>query len=258
MRDYHVHSNYSDGYFLESMVRAAEEAGLDGIGFADHCTVSGRDARADQRCLYGTNLDVTHDRRRRAIELLSADASVEVYDAVEMNYQPRDEAAIRAFLDDVPFDYVIGSVHRVDERNVQRQSQFSGMDESALDAVVDTYFERIVSLIESELFDVVAHVDLVERNPALRGRPTTHHYERVASALAASTTIPEVNAGQAFDDPEVVHPSPAFLDVLAEYGVSFTVGTDAHRPGEISERAEFLAAFCEDNGIEARSPRSRG
>jgi len=45
VRDYHVHSNYSDGRFLFQMVRAADEAGLDGVGFADHCTVTEREDR---------------------------------------------------------------------------------------------------------------------------------------------------------------------------------------------------------------------
>jgi len=60
MYDYHVHTTYSDGSFLEEMVDAAAAAGLDGVGIADHCNVSGDErARRYKRAL-GFNLDVTY------------------------------------------------------------------------------------------------------------------------------------------------------------------------------------------------------
>ncbi|AFZ74822.1 PHP domain-containing protein [Natronobacterium gregoryi] len=254
MEDFHVHSNYSDGEFLEGMVRAAEAAGLEGIGFADHCNVAPRDRMEWVRSVYGFNLDITYDRRRRAIEHVRAETSIDVYDAVEMDYDPRDEAEIREFLAEAEFDYAVGSVHEVAGANVQVSSQFTDRPEAERDRIVEEYFDRLVSLIESELFDIAAHVDLVERTKPLRGRATENHYERVAHALAESQTVPEINAGRALTDDGIVHPAETFLETLRDHDIAVTVGTDSHAPDEIGGRADFLEAFFDDWGLEPVDP----
>ncbi|MDF9745164.1 PHP domain-containing protein [Natrinema salsiterrestre] len=254
MRDFHVHSNYSDGDFLRSMVRAAESAGLEGVGFADHCNVARRERPESMRSVYGFNLDLTYERRRRGIERLRDDSEIEIYDAVEMDYDPRDEPAIDGFLSEADFDYAIGSVHDVDGHNVQIASHFEDMSDAERDAVVDGYFDRLVALVESELFDIAAHVDLLERTPPLRGRATEDHYRRVAQAVADSRTVPEVNAGRALADAAVVHPSESFLTVLREHDVAVTVGTDSHHPAEIPDRVDFLTDFFDETGLEPAVP----
>ena len=258
MHDYHVHSNYSDGRFLFQMVRAAEEAGLDGVGFADHCTVTGRENRQGERAEYGFNLDLTYERRRRGIERLRDQFDVTVYDAVEMDYDPRDEAAIADFLDEAAFDYAIGSVHELDDVNVQVASNYADRSDAALDALVEDYFDRLVSLVESGLFDVAAHPDLVERTEPLRGRATEAQYDRVARAFADSRTVPEINAGRALTDLELVHPSEGLLAAFREYDVGVTVGTDSHFPDEIGPRAEFLREFLAERDLDSVAPAALG
>jgi hypothetical protein len=66
--DYHTHSNYSDGHFIPGMVRAAEAAGLDGIGFADHCNVTAAGDARQRLDGLGFALDETYPRRRQGIE----------------------------------------------------------------------------------------------------------------------------------------------------------------------------------------------
>ncbi len=254
MRDFHVHSNYSDGDFLRGMVRAAESAGLEGVGFADHCNVASRERHESMRSVYGFNLDLTHERRRQGIERLRTDFEIDIYDAVEMDYDRRDEGAIDAFLSEAGFDYATGSVHDVDGKNVQIAAHFRSMSDAERDAVVDQYFDELVALVESELFDIAAHLDLLERTEPLRGRATEDHYRRVAQALADSRTVPEINAGRALTDAEIVHPSETFLSVLREHDVAVTLGTDSHQPSEIGERADFLTEFVEEFGLEPVEP----
>jgi len=254
VHDYHAHTNYSDGRYMFHMVRAAEAAGLDGIGFTDHCTVTERDYRHDDRARYAFTLDLTYERRRRGIESLREGADVAVYDGVEMDYDPRDEAAIRDFLDEADFDYAIGSVHELDDANVQVPSNYADRSDAELDRLVDEYFDRLVQLIGSELFDVAAHPDLIERTPPLAGRATEAQYRRVAEAFADSRTIPEINAGRALTDLDLVHPTEPFLDVLREYEIPVTVGSDSHTPEEIEARTPFLTDFFEGREIEPIEP----
>ena len=254
MHDFHVHSTYSDGEFLRGMVRAAESAGLEGVGITDHCNVAARERMERMREVYGFNLDLTYERRRAAIDRLREDADLAIYDAVEMDYDPRDEREIREFLATADFDYALGSVHEVDGRNVQVSSNFVDCTEDELDEICAAYFDRLVSLIESELFDVAAHVDLLERTTPLRGRATDDQYRRVARAFADSRTVPEINAGRALTDEEVVHPNADFRSVLREYDVPITIGTDSHRTVEIGNRTAFLEEFLERHAIDPVAP----
>ncbi|WP_254543228.1 PHP domain-containing protein [Halomarina pelagica] len=244
--DYHVHSTYSDGSFLRWMVRAAERAGLEGVGIADHCNVSERESMVAAKRDHGFNLDLTHERRRSAIERVREDAAIDIFDAVELDYDPRDEDAIRRFLDGNEFDYAIGSVHTVDDLNVQVPSLFDDWSESDRRDLTDDYFDGLVALIESELFEIAAHPDLLERNPNLRGFATDEHYRRVAEAFERSRTVPELNAGRVLRDYGEFSPRPAFLSVLREYDVAVTLGSDSHRPDEIAPRHERVREFREE------------
>lgn len=248
--DYHVHSTYSDGEFLWSMCRAAADAGLDAVGFADHCNVAERERPREFKKVMGFNLDLTYGRRREAIEHLRERLDIRVFDAVEMDYDPRDADAIEVFLAEADFDYAIGSVHTLEDVNVHAESYFAEKPEDERRALVEEYFDEVVALAESELFEIAAHVDLVERNPSLRGLATEEQYHRVAEAFADSSTVLEVNAGRVHDEYGEFHPAPALLDILSERDVALTLGTDSHAPGEIGERKEELEKFVAAHDIE--------
>jgi histidinol-phosphatase (PHP family) len=248
--DYHVHSNYSDGRFLWSMVPAAAEAGFDAVGFADHCTVSGRDSMRRVRARMGFNLDRTYERRREAIASIADRFDLAVYDAVEMDYDPRDEAEIETFLADAGFDYSIGSVHYLDGVNVHFQGPFAAKSDGERRALVDRYVDKLVALVESELFEIAAHPDLLERNPVFRGLLSPEHYVRIAEAFAASRTVPEINAGRVLDDYGDFHPTAEFLDVLLDHDVDVTLGTDSHAPEELEPRAGELQRLAAEYGID--------
>ncbi|PSQ57019.1 histidinol-phosphatase [Halobacteriales archaeon SW_8_68_21] len=250
MYDYHAHTNYSDGAFLRWMVDAAADAGLDGIGFADHCNVSPEPNAKRHKRAFGFNLDLTYERRREAIDAVREDAAVDVFDAVEMDYDPAHEAAIAEFLDDAGFDYAVGSVHDLDGANVHTRSHFADKPASERRALVGRYFEKLVALVESELFAIAAHPDLIERNPHLRGFATEDHYAAVVDAFRDSRTVPEINAGRLLGDYGEFHPAPALLDRLVDAGVGVTVGTDSHEPDEIAPRLREIEAELDRRGLE--------
>lgn len=248
--DYHTHSNYSDGSFLFAMVEAAERAGLDGIGIADHCHISSDTSLQASRDEFGFSLDITYERRRRGIEQIATDRDIRVFDAVEMDYLSSEEAAIAEFLDEAAFDYTVGSVHQVNGRNVQRDAEFRDDSDDARATFVDDYYDTLISLVDSGLFDIAAHVDLVERTPSLRGFSTQAHYDRLATALADSETVPEINAGRALRDYGEFHPAPSLLSTLRSHNVGFVAGSDAHSPEEISHRVDALEGHLDELGVD--------
>jgi histidinol-phosphatase (PHP family) len=104
-------------------------------------------------------------------------------------------------------------------------------------------------LIEFGAFDILAHPDIIERNDALRGRATEAHYEAVATALADSATVPEINAGRIHSSYGEFHPNPSFLSILADHDVEITIGSDAHAPNELRERIPDLRDRVADTDL---------
>lgn len=259
-QDFHVHSNYSDGSGLLEMAGSAADAGLEAIGFADHCNVSTREDLQEEKTVVGFNMDVTYPRRRTAMRTLREreefELDVELYDAVEIDYERDQEEAIREFLAEADFDYAIGSVHYLDETAVGDAEVFADRSDAERRAFVDDYYDAVVSLVESELFEIAGHIDLVETNEHLRGLTTDKHHEQVARAFADSRTVPEINAGHRgeWGEYDEFKPRPEFVEVLLDHDLDVTVGTDAHDPKDFEQRLPDLRAFVEELGIDPVSP----
>lgn len=256
MYDYHVHSVYSDGGRFGAMLEAAADAGVSALGFADHCNLSPDPDRRRERARYARTFDLTHERRREALAAVREETALTVFDAVEVDYEPGAEDAIADFLTDAGFDYTLGSVHYVGDRYVFPWGSFADASEADRRAFVDDYYETVVSLIDSELFDIAAHVDIVESHPHLSGFTTCEHAEMVADAFERSRTVPELNAGRFEDDdkPASFHPEGRVFEMLLDRGVEFTLGSDAHRPEDFAERIPALRERAERYGLDPVCP----
>lgn len=225
------------------MVEAAQRAGLDAIGLSDHCVVwddpFDRSDRFDFHRIY--------DARRRDIHAASTDVDIDVYDGVEMNYDPNHEDDIDAFLRTADFDYTIGSVHYAGDHYIVRKGWFADASDEQKQAAVDTYVDWQVRLIESERFDVIGHLDLCERMPALAGVLSDAHVTTLIEALANSRTVPEINGGKVFDDANAN--DLGLLDRFRDAGIRVTLGSDAHRPAEIPERIAYLSDVAAESDL---------
>ncbi|MFC7070125.1 PHP domain-containing protein [Halobaculum lipolyticum] len=237
--DLHTHTRFSDGSPMAAMVSAAADAGCDGVGLTDHCVLV--DDEFGRRAQY--DLVETYARRRERIDDLRGATDLRVFDAVELSYVPGTDDEIGSFLGRAGFDYAIGAVHFAGEYGYTSDASYADADDARIRAAVDAYYEALVALIDSELFDVVAHLDLPERRPVFRGVSTPAHYRAVADALADSRTVPEVNAGRVFESLGRVHPDPDLLDEFADRGVEFVLGTDAHTPEQVRRRVPYLREF---------------
>lgn len=234
--DLHTHTTYSDGWAWQEMAATAAETGLDGIGFTDHCPVVADDFGRRERY----DFPDTYLERRTEFAEAAAETDLTVLDGAEVNYDPRVEDEIAAFLDEAGFAYTIGSVHGTETAHIP-DAEFADADRDDRRAAIDTYVDWQVSLIESELFDVLGHLDLPQRNPAIRDLMTAADHERLADALAASRTVPELNAGRLNRSLGTVHPDPEFLGIYADRDVPFVIGTDSHAPDQLAERIALLA-----------------
>lgn len=251
--DYHVHSTYSDGDFMKRMVRAAENQNISKIGFADHANVSSRDIMQNIKRQLGFNLDITYKRRRKAIQQLQKKTDVEILDSAEIDYHPKDEEEIRNFQQEAGFDYTIGSVHHIENVNIHIEPYFSKKTEEEQYKVADRYFELLEKMIESEMFEIASHIDLIERNKHLNGKANTEHYEKIADAFSNSKTVPEINGGRVANK-GILHPGKEFFEILRTEGIEFVTGSDSHNPEMIRKSVPLMRKNLDERNIKVKTP----
>jgi histidinol-phosphatase (PHP family) len=167
-----------------------------------------------------------------------------------VSYVASETDAIREFLSTADFEYTIGSVHFAGEYDYTSDAPYAAADAESRRAAVERYYDAVVDLVESDLFDVLGHLDLPQRQATLRGFSQPEDYERVAAALADSGTVPEINAGRVHRSLGQVHPDTEMLSRFRDHGVAFVLGTDSHRPGELTRRVPALEAVADEAPVE--------
>ncbi|WEK54680.1 MAG: PHP domain-containing protein [Candidatus Cohnella colombiensis] len=155
---------------------------------------------------------------------------------IEADFFPGGEEELRVILEEHDWDYVIGSVHFLDDwgfDNPVTKSEFEGMDPLASYA---RYYELLRQACVSGLFDLIAHPDNLK---VFGFRPADEsellpYYRMIAETMIQCDVITEINTGLAYRFPIAEScPSPLMLSVMAEYGVPLTLSSDAHFPDDI-------------------------
>ncbi len=170
---------------------------------------------------------------------------------IEMDYFPEKEDEIRKFLEYYNvFDYVLGSVHWLKsgfgfdiDPNDPRWS-------NDLEGIFIDYFERVKMAINSGLFDIIAHLDLIK----LWGVPLPENiedvYEDISKVIANSGIVLEINTSGLRRPVKEIYPSPRFLEIISRYKIPITFGSDAHLPEDAGRFINDAYKLVKDLGFE--------
>ncbi|MBQ2244459.1 MAG: histidinol-phosphatase HisJ family protein [Oscillospiraceae bacterium] len=237
MFDYHMHSVVSfDGHDApEDMVRAAVAAGLKEICFTDHI-----DYFADvevQEWVFDTK--VYND----AYDHLEHPA-LKIRRGLEFGIKPYNAPQLREDLKRRHFDFVLGSVHFVDEKDVYYQEFWDGL---TVPQAERRYLEETLTCVMAhDDFDVLGHLTYISKaraNPAPRPVPMEEHRElidEILRVLAQKGKGMEINTSGVDRCGDFLPYEPYFRRFKELGGQIVTVGSDAHtasRVGQYSHRA---------------------
>ena len=244
--DYHVHSDLSvDAYdSVEAMCERAIDIGLMEIVFTEPYDTEPTDEGYE---FYN------YERSREAVERMQEKFGdrLSVKLGIEVDYQTVYEAQIAEFLAGKEYDYVLGARH-------WEQGALIGHDYSeglTEDEAYGRYFETVVPLVESGLFDVLAHIDLVKRDGTERYgtfdvEKWMPHIEPILQKLVEKGMALEINTSGVRQAPREPYPGLAVLERYRELGGRIlTLGSDSHRVEQLGVGLETGIRLAREAGF---------
>ena len=102
------------------------------------------------------------------------------------------------------------------------------------EAVWTEYWKTYVEMVESGLFDILGHPDLVKKFSYAPEGDLDRFYDPVIEAIAANGSVIELNTAGLHKPCAQAYPAPRFLELAASAGIGLVISSDAHAPGELA------------------------
>ncbi len=142
-------------------------------------------------------------------------------------------------------DFITGSIHWIDGWGFDHPKTQSSWEDKNVDEIYRSYFELMISLADSHIFDIIAHPDSIK---CFNYKPTydlKELYMKLASAVKSAGMKLEFNTGLHYryghDD---LGPSKQLIDTMIESGIEFVTASDAHSPEDVGrEIAQAYSAL---------------
>ena len=153
---------------------------------------------------------------------------------IEIDFVPGAEERMDRDASALPYDYVIGSVHRVDEEEVDRASDQSIYERYETYDLYEAYYANVRKAALSGRFEVLGHPDLIKIFRRFPDKDITPILEETADAVAASGVVVDVNAAGLRKPVGEVYPSRDFLEMFHRRGVPIVLSSDAHAADQVA------------------------
>ena len=253
MIDGHIHIERGEYTldWIDQFVRKAVERQIDEIGLLEHCYWFEEFVPMyDSVCAHSDYVNAWFHRKAGALKLedyldlirrvREEQYPVEIHFGLEICYFKAFEPFIAEQTKDRGFDFLLGSVHFVDDFAFDHRAEhWAGRD---VDQIYRRYFEDSVSLAESGLFDGLGHSDAIGLFGHRPSFPLTECYVRLAVALSENHMYADQNSGAARRCP---HTAPLGMDAellrtLQKYHVKIITSSDAHCPEDVGYKIREL------------------
>ena len=240
--DLHNHNamcNHADGT-MEEYVLAAIGKGIEVFGFADHCPM---EFDAEHRMTFAQKTEYEAEVARLKEKY---SGRIEILLGYEVDWLPGrmpDEILSGKA------DYLIGSVHHLDEWGFDNPRFIDGYKDRNRDDTWREYLELMKAMAESRLFDIVAHLDLLK---VFKFMPESDILLLAGPALEAirdSGMAVEINASGYRKPIGEPYPSERLLREIFRLGIPITFGSDAHSVQHVGFQRDAIVALARRCGF---------
>lgn len=262
--NYHTHCSYCDGTGSpEEIVLKALDKGFDALGFSSHEPYNG-----EHWCLNTSEVS-SYAKEIRDLAEKYRDR-IRIFCGMEREFIASAEPWTPGRWQDLPLDFVIGSVHFVYSGTLGRLMGVDGpwkemrqlIDEGYggnARAVVEAYYDTMALMVRRESFDFVGHLDVIKKHNKRLGfldESEPWYMEKVRSTLEEIRrrgVAVEINTGgitrNATDD---FYPSLPVIRECRRLEIPILINSDSHNPEHLDGVFEEARQAVLDEGYRER------
>jgi histidinol-phosphatase (PHP family) len=225
--DLHNHTplcNHAEGS-LDEYIKSAIKAGTKVFGFSDHAPMD-----FDPKYRMGFSDMASYEAEVRAAKERYKD-EIKILLAYEVDYLPghMDKRVLEA---DV--DYLIGSVHFLEGWGFDNPEFLAKWNEQDVDEVWKRYFDTITAMAETQLFDIVGHLDLIKVFNFMPKEDVKKLAHNALDAIKDNDMVIEVNIAGYRKPVKEAYPSKELLEEAYKREIPITLSSDAHAPAQVA------------------------
>jgi histidinol-phosphatase (PHP family) len=235
--DLHNHTvlcNHATGTVNE-YIEAAIACGTQFFGFSDHAPM---DCDPQYRMEFG-QMDLYERWIHEAQEAYGDKITVLL--GYEVDFLPgyMDERVLNR-----PCDYMIGSVHFIDDWGFDNPEFIAKYDGADMDEIYIRYFGLIEEMAKTGHFQIAGHLDLLKVFNFLPKTDIRLLAKNALKAIKKADMTIELNVSGLRKPVREAYPSHGLLEEIAALDIPITFGSDAHRSDQVgmfSDEVEALA-----------------
>lgn len=150
-----------------------------------------------------------------------------------------------------PLDYVIGSVHMFEGRDIFDPRRWAEPAEGAdLGALKSRYLRTVADCARSGLFHVIGHVDALKGSfPGLRDVPAAAATDEMLLAIRDAGAVMEINTSGVTKACGGWYPEHDLLERAHFFGVPITFSSDAHVPERVADQFHDVSRTLREIGF---------
>jgi histidinol-phosphatase (PHP family) len=252
--DHHTHTKFSwdSDSLIEDIVGSARKQDLGGVIVTDHLEFH-RDDHGFGYYNYDKCLEAFENARELAPDL-------KIRFGVEVSHHPKHLAEITSFLRGHRFQYILGAVHNIGWEEVQVFMSRSEDEGDNFRESLDPYFVECLKLVESNLYDGLAHLDFPKRYIKTRLSQDffVRNYERIIRSILTACldmgVFLEVNTSPYRIGIQEPYPGWSILQLYNKLGGREVIlSSDAHRPEDLGTAFGAVIKELSRMGISVRN-----
>ena len=164
---------------------------------------------------------------------------------------------MRGYRSRFDFDYMVGSVHYVDEIAIDGElDEFERAleDLSGLQRLAVRYYDTVSEMVESLRPEVVGHLDLIRlhgrRFGSLDSPAVCRAAESTLEVIRRHDCILDLNTAGYRKGLGVPYPAPWLVKRAQLLGIDFCFGDDSHSPADVGAGLETARSYLLQNGVD--------
>jgi histidinol-phosphatase (PHP family) len=227
LADYHIHAAAHGEYtysadWIEKFLAAAARRGICDIGLSEHQE-------------YSELVDWA------AVEKASSKAEqIKIRLGLEADYIPGQENLIKNHILARNYDYIIGSVHFIEGWGFDHPDFRGQFEQSDIDKTYENYFNLVQGMVQSGLYDIVGHMDLIKLWGHRPRRNISSFISPVLKAVKWSGMVVELNSAGLRKPVHEFYPAAEIIKEMYSLNIPITLGSDAHHPDQVGEDFDIL------------------